>query len=354
MGSSENQPSDNAEPEKTEPDKNNPSQDSEESASQGSAKSKGKFYLPFNRLRVSSFAVITTFFATIFVTVIIPGTSFRPQSDGRENYYTTNNDGDAARGRQVYIREGCVYCHSQYVRLQDRGLGPVSRAGDFLKETPNLLGTARTGPDLSNEGGKFSSGWQRAHLINPRTLKPGSIMPSFSYLTNRDLDDLVAYIQSLGNKRIQTNPYAPPEEYDKYLLRNDPSNPESVDTKSPRSVHVGKGLYTQNCAACHGLLGQGNGTAAVNMVVKPTNFTLPQFNTYSDLYWFYRITEGVPGSGMPRWGDTLTEKQRWYLVAYLKTLPSKIGEVPVLDRIEALPTEMRHTHQQWDPPLSDQ
>lgn len=307
------------------------------------------FVPPINRYRVASVFVLITFFTSIFVTVLLPSVMFRPAPDGRENSYTANSDGDPARGRKIYIREGCIYCHSQYVRLQDRGLGPVSRGGDFALETPHQLGTARTGPDLSNEGMRFASGWQRAHLINPRSLKPGSIMPSFSYLPNRDLDDLVAYIQSLGNRRRTLNPYLPPEEYDKYLKQND----GKVDTNSTRSAQVGKGLYVQNCASCHGLRGEGNGSASAMMIVKPSNFTLPKYNKFSDLYWFYKITEGVPGSGMPRWGESLSEDQRWYLVAYLKTLPIKAGEAEI-ERLETLPTEMRHTHQQWDPPVPDQ
>lgn len=308
---------------------------------------KGGLYLPFNRIRLSSFLVIATFFASIFVTVLLPSVMFRPSSSGRDNSYTPTNDGSPARGRQIYIREGCVYCHSQYVRLQDRGLGPLSKAGDFVIETPHQLGTARTGPDLTNEGMRFANGWQRAHLINPRSVKPGSIMPSFSYLQNRDLDDLVAYIQSLGNRRRTTNPYVPPEEYDKYLAKK-------LDTNSARAVQVGKGLYMQNCAGCHGFRGTGNGSASIQMVVKPSNFTHARYNKFSDLYWFYKISEGVPGSGMPRWAENLSEDQRWELVAFLKTLPDKAQRDPEPERLETLPTEMRHTHQQWEPAVPDQ
>ena len=316
------------------------------SAKQKDAK-KQSFFFPVNRVRVSSFLVVCTFFASIFVTVLLPSVIFQPKSNNRDNKYTPAIDGNPLRGRQIYIREGCVYCHSQYVRAQDRGLGPVSQPGDFVIETPHQLGTARTGPDLSNEGMRFANGWQRAHLINPRSVKPGSIMPSFSYLPNRDLDDLVAYIQSLGNARRTNNPYLPPEEYDKFLAKK-------TDTNSVRNAQIGKGLYMQNCAGCHGLRGTGNGSASTQMVVKPSNFTQAKYNKFSDLYWFYKITEGVPGSGMPHWGDSLTEDQRWDLVAFLKTLPDKTQQEPVVERLETLPTEMRHTHQQWYPTLPDQ
>ncbi|MBX9723451.1 MAG: cbb3-type cytochrome c oxidase subunit II [Candidatus Obscuribacterales bacterium] len=288
------------------------------------------------------------FFAGVFVTVLLPTIIFRPTSSGRENSYTATEDGDPARGRQIYVREGCVYCHSQFVRPQDRGLGPVSLAGDFVLETPNQLGTARTGPDLSNEGKRYPNGWQRAHLINPRLLKPGSIMPSFSYLKNRDIDDLVAYIQSLGNRRRTTDSYQPPQEYQRFLEKKD------VDTSSSRVIQAGRGLYIQDCASCHGITGRGNGSASVTLLNKPANFTLGKYKNFTDLYWFFRITEGVPGAGMPAWGDTLSTTERWNLVAYLKTLGDPNLIEPPVEVIESLPAEMRHTHQQWDPPVPDQ
>ena len=130
-----------------------------------------------------------------------------PKQSGHGNDYSIAKGGNPHRGRQIYVREGCFYCHSQFTRLQDRGYGPLVRAGDYYKdndqlyEVPHVLGTARTGPDLTNEGGRMSSEWQKAHLVNPRAVKPGSIMPSFSYLSDGDMNDLVSYIQTLGNKR---------------------------------------------------------------------------------------------------------------------------------------------------------
>ena len=308
-----------------------------------------KAFLPVNRIRLASFFVMVSFFAAIFFTVLLPSVSFRPKASGRENSNEATVDGNPRRGRQIYIREGCVYCHSQYVRLQDRGMGPVSMAGDFVNETPHQLGTARTGPDLTNEGKRFANGWQRAHLVNPRSVKPGSIMPSFSYLSNRDLDDLVAYIQTLGNRRRSFDPYEAPQEYDAYLQR------KKVDTSDARAAQAGKGLYVQNCSSCHGVQGNGAGTASIALINKPSNFTLPKYSKFSDAYWFFRITEGAPGSGMPRW-DTLSEEQRWDLVAYLKTFqkPEDAGKDPQVEQLEMMPLEMRHTHQQWEPPLPDQ
>ena len=93
------------------------------------------------------------------------------------------------RGRREYIREGCVYCHSQQPRDRsqapdmDRGWGRVSAPADYFYDAPHLLGTMRTGPDLFNIGARQSSvDWHLGHLYQPRAYVPGSIMPAFSYL----------------------------------------------------------------------------------------------------------------------------------------------------------------------------
>ncbi len=112
-------------------------------------------------------------------------------------------------GRSIYVREGCWYCHTQQVRPihVDAGLGEVSQPGDYVNDYPHVLGTERTGPDLSHAGGEFEDEWHRNHFKNPRPLTPeeedmpgkvpGSIMPSFSYLSPAEVDALIAYIQSL-------------------------------------------------------------------------------------------------------------------------------------------------------------
>lgn len=93
------------------------------------------------------------------------------------------------RGRQVYIANGCVYCHSQQPRAKTfapdtaRGWGRASVAGDYAYDTPHLLGTMRTGPDLFNIGARQPSDqWHLGHLYQPRAYVPGSIMPSYPYL----------------------------------------------------------------------------------------------------------------------------------------------------------------------------
>ncbi|HEU4962957.1 MAG TPA: cbb3-type cytochrome c oxidase subunit II [Bacilli bacterium] len=109
-------------------------------------------------------------------------------------------DSAEARGRQVYIREGCNYCHSQMVRpvKADSKLGPISQPGDYYYDKPILIMTQRTGPDLTWVGTRYSAEWQHQHLLNPQKIGgAGSIMPKYTYLSQQDRDDLVAYLLSL-------------------------------------------------------------------------------------------------------------------------------------------------------------
>jgi len=93
------------------------------------------------------------------------------------------------RGRQVYIENGCIYCHSQQPRDKSqapddkRGWGRASVAADYYYDKPHLLGTSRTGPDLFNIGARQpSADWHLGHLYQPRAYTPGSIMPSYPFL----------------------------------------------------------------------------------------------------------------------------------------------------------------------------
>src|SRR6266481_2656140 len=90
-----------------------------------------------------------------------------------------------AEGRDVYVANGCGYCHTQQVRPlpQDKIFGRPSAPGDFAFQTPELLGSERTGPDLTNAGVRQpSTVWQFIHLYNPRAVVPESIMPGFDWM----------------------------------------------------------------------------------------------------------------------------------------------------------------------------
>ena len=94
-------------------------------------------------------------------------------------------------GRDIYIREGCVGCHSQMIRplrAETERYGHYSVAGESVYEHPFLWGSKRTGPDLARVGGRYSDDWQRAHLFNPRDVVPESNMPAFPWLFENTLD----------------------------------------------------------------------------------------------------------------------------------------------------------------------
>ena len=95
-------------------------------------------------------------------------------------------------GRDIYIREGCVGCHSQMIRpfrAETERYGHYSVAGEFVYDHPFLWGSKRTGPDLHRVGERYSDDWHRVHLINPRDVVPESIMPSYPWLDENELDD---------------------------------------------------------------------------------------------------------------------------------------------------------------------
>ena len=127
----------------------------------------------------------------IWLVVIYPALSYKldkpeinPDLSGDVGDYKLRKDYTDLQwyGRGIYIQEGCFYCHSQGARYQDRGMGPTAIPQEFQFDSPHLLGSARTGPDLSREGGKYPSRWHRDHHINPRSKSAGSIMPSFRHL----------------------------------------------------------------------------------------------------------------------------------------------------------------------------
>ncbi|HWB63304.1 MAG TPA: cytochrome-c oxidase, cbb3-type subunit I [Chitinophagales bacterium] len=94
-------------------------------------------------------------------------------------------------GRDIYIREGCYLCHSQMVRPfreEVARYGEYSKAGEFVYDHPFQWGSKRTGPDLAREGGKYPDSWHYNHMDDPRTVSPGSIMPTYSYMLDKDLD----------------------------------------------------------------------------------------------------------------------------------------------------------------------
>ena len=96
------------------------------------------------------------------------------------------------QGRDIYIREGCVSCHSQMVRpfrSETERYGEYSKAGEYVYDHPFLWGSKRTGPDLMREGGKYGNLWHYLHMEDPRSMSPGSIMPRYPWLYTQTIDE---------------------------------------------------------------------------------------------------------------------------------------------------------------------
>ncbi len=109
-------------------------------------------------------------------------------------------------GRDIYIREGCVGCHSQMIRpfrAETERYGEFSKSGEFIYDRPFLWGSKRTGPDLHRVGGKYSDAWHYNHMLEPESMSPGSIMPTYPWLLEDDLDlsstaKKIRVLQTLG------------------------------------------------------------------------------------------------------------------------------------------------------------
>jgi cytochrome c oxidase cbb3-type subunit I/II len=113
-------------------------------------------------------------------------------------------------GRDLYIKEGCVNCHSQMIRpfrSETERFGEYSKAGEFVYDHPFLWGSKRTGPDLQREGGKYSNAWHFNHLVDPQTMSPGSIMPPYEWLSTQLLDTTTT-VSKINAMRTLGVPYA--------------------------------------------------------------------------------------------------------------------------------------------------
>lgn len=147
--------------------------------------SSGKSVWDMDELRIVLGAMVILGGATALL-VVMPYLLLKkvPAPAGLKPYST-----EQLVGRQSYIANGCVYCHSQQPRDisqapdATRGWGRAPVAGDYAYDTPHLLGTMRTGPDLLNIGARQPSrDWQLGHLYQPRAYTAGSIMPPYPYL----------------------------------------------------------------------------------------------------------------------------------------------------------------------------
>jgi cbb3-type cytochrome c oxidase subunit I/cbb3-type cytochrome c oxidase subunit II len=242
------------------------------------------------------------------------------------------------RGRKVYIREGCWYCHSQFVRPvtgETTRWGPVAQAGEYAFDQPQMLSTRRIGPDISRVGHKYADDWHAAHHWDPRHVVPDSIMPRFPWLFDKDKDGnpalnedgkaLVAYVQRLGtNIGDWRETFAPIRLGAGEATQVAPANKADL-------IKLGKQVFQRRCVGCHGVNGDGNGVSAKFFSVKPRNFTSGIFKFHStpganalptdqDLY--ITISHGLWGTPMPPW-YVIPSEQRLAVIQYIKTFSKR-------------------------------
>ena len=240
------------------------------------------------------------------------------------------------QGRALYISNGCVYCHTQSIRSVDWGLGAerLAQAGDYLKDYPILLGSQRTGPDLSQEGGEHPDDWHQAHFTNPRYTRPLSVMPPFEFLKQDNLDILIRYTQSLGlknadlrmerqtlwKKRSVEAYTAGVNENVAWLHENVPKGWREIPTPyaaSEASLARGEKIYQDFCFGCHGPVGDGMGPAQPYLYPPPLNFTLLKGRGISGGIIYYQIMNGITGTAMPYFKRELESEKIWDVGNYI-------------------------------------
>jgi cytochrome c oxidase cbb3-type subunit I/II len=305
---------------------------------------------------VVAFGAGVGFFALSFlVLAIIPGKELEDEIKQVAPVTMARLTASEQRGRIIYGREGCAYCHTQQIRFlaaDVRRFGVPTEAWETKYDFPQLWGTRRIGPDLSREFNLRPRDWQLTHLYNPRLVVQDSVMPPYPWLfdgspghpTQEGLD-VLAYIQSLGRARqlsgfdgrwlassVQsetpdmamsneplaraTPPAVPIAMVGGYSLSAPILHPAADPGDLQEEVRRGGALFAANCASCHGSGGGGDGKASASLLPKPANLTAARFSDerLSSVLW-----NGVAGSAMPPWRQLATEDLR-ALVAYIQSL----------------------------------
>jgi mono/diheme cytochrome c family protein len=263
---------------------------------------------------------LIVFFAVVTVAVFLPALVWNPPQTTAAHPYTPQEE----RGRELFYSNGCNYCHTQHVRAEDTGMGPVSQGGNYVFDNPVILGSERTGPDLSYVGRKRSEAWEIDHLKDPRRLSPLSIMPSFEFLSEGDLSAIAAYLFALGDRVAQERMIVPPESYAgltdtiPYPTVTMSPGDQGWATWESAGLQEGKEQYVEYCLTCHGCAGNGLGSYAGTMVVTPADFKQEPFRSMPDDQWYWHVSEGVQGTLMPTWKASLTEDERWKVIRYVQ------------------------------------
>jgi cytochrome c oxidase cbb3-type subunit 2 len=315
----------------------------------------------------SMFAFITV----VVMVVVLPTTTFEPEPSDNWRPLTELEQ----QGRDVFLANGCLYCHSGFNRPQDvladqyYVYARAAEPGDYTgpDESPNLFGTQRTGPDLSQAGGYHPDDWHIAHYTNARYTTPLSVMPRFDYLSEEDVAALIAFTQARGGQladvrsdhqetmkelNIAAGDVAAPGEVgdrtDGYPSAGAIMSLMTMDrgywfTDNPLPVTEqnllrGRQVFEQRCQGCHGSTGNGNGPAAFYLNPSPAAFDVADDQmTGSDTSpgtYYWRILRGVPGTAMENFGTRLSVDDIWKVTMFLKTIPNGglTSETPTPDQ----------------------
>jgi cbb3-type cytochrome c oxidase subunit II len=236
------------------------------------------------------------------VTAIVVSAAFCIEQATTAHHTRTTPLNAVARGRQVYISEGCINCHSQYVRPNTADVlmwGPTRTVEELHRDRPPLIGNRRQGPDVSEVGARRSPLWLRAHFFNPSEVSHASFMPSYAYLFQRDGgqrgDDLITYLSSLqgdgeAQHRLQQAAWHPTAQ-------------AFADAKG----EDGAQLFADACVTCHDANGPTRRRWETSFQRVPPDLTVGPFLHWSTsasgaerrLQLARIIKFGIPGSDMP-------------------------------------------------------
>ena len=324
---------------------------------------------PLKALRMSyiaaSVAGVTFFILSVSLLGLLPRSTLNNQIASLAPTASLELTASEHRGRQIYAREGCAYCHTQQIRFVEADIerfGAATLAWEDSMETPHMLGTRRIGPDLSRAANTRTDQWHLAHLFAPRSVVPRSIMPSYPEFFDgtptkprQEALDLVAYLNTLGRSRelawpegeIAMRQAAGDDQWTLMSLDADQLNAHPARTR-PRGnapslrdqapAREGRRLWAQNCEGCHGEDGAGDGPAAAWLQPAPVNLTEHEYRTdlLADILY-----NGVYGSSMPGWRDH-SPAQLAALVQVIQSF-SKIEPIPS-DSNTTLGAEVFQTH----------
>ncbi|MBX9688054.1 MAG: cbb3-type cytochrome c oxidase subunit I [Candidatus Obscuribacterales bacterium] len=317
----------------------------------------------------ASVAGIAFFVLSFGLLGVVPGYAIESDVNKRKPPHMMPLTEAQERGRLVYAREGCAYCHTQQVRAvasDTARFGNTTQTWETIYDYPQLWGTRRVGPDLAREGKTRSDDWQLAHLYNPRLTVPDSIMPPYPWLFEADAktptkegQDLLAYIKSLGQARELAGARAEFQEIPSYCfcadeIKNLERAPTAVTAYAAAArrnhssarllsipeepvqlaaaVKSGSALFKENCSSCHGATGRGDGPAAALLMPPPADLTVKEISRER---MSFVLANGVYGSSMPAWRD-LPESKLSALATYVQTLSkvsaSQSQDSPALSR----------------------